>query len=57
MIRRGDRVVRAVFSVWEVDRHSGRGHWQPCGSDARGLCLALYSPVKACSVSSLKAVQ
>jgi hypothetical protein len=32
-------------------------HWQPWGLEARGQCLALYSPVKACSVSSLMAVQ
>jgi hypothetical protein len=32
-------------------------HWQSCRSGARGRCLALYSPVKACSVRSLMAVQ
>jgi hypothetical protein len=32
-------------------------HWQSWGSGACGRCLALYSPVKACSVSSLMAVQ
>jgi hypothetical protein len=32
-------------------------HWQPCGSGALGWCLALYLPVKACSVSICMAVQ
>jgi hypothetical protein len=32
-------------------------HWQPCGSGALGRCLALYSPVKVCLVSSHMAVQ
>jgi hypothetical protein len=32
-------------------------HWQSCGSGTWGQCLALYSPVKACSISNHMVVQ
>jgi hypothetical protein len=44
-------------SMWSTVCNRVRAHGQLCGSGAHSLCLALYLPVKACSVSILKVVQ